>query len=934
MTTLNQKKEELSLDTPALPKGGGAITNKQDAQVTTFTGALSYPIPFTLPAARNGSQAKLEISYDSSNGNGVFGLGFSLSNSKISVRTDWGFPKYDGSEQYLLDGMELVFQGQIIDPLGTLIKTYLPRINNSYELIQQWINPSDQTSYWKIVDAANNTFLYGTDSLSRIANPKNDRQIYAWLLLETTDPLGNKIKYSYQSENQQNIPDHTYERNRDHQANRYLQKIQYGNYLPAGELTEKYAFEVCFDYGEYDLSNSTEPSQNWACRPDPFSRYDSGFEIRTYRLCQRILLFHCFSELGESPCLVKSLSFTYSSQQNYQGISLTTMSMLRKAQTTGYQKQPDGSYRQRSKPAIEFTFSTFSPPKTPDFHPLEVDHSSLPNFLEGAQFLPVDLNREGIPGILFSSSEMAMYYSPLGRGRYAPPEILSAFPLPRDLQQSGATFKDLEGNGELQLEWQNRGFFEKKEEGWSGLQSFENTTNSFLLSDIENADLTANGKSDALFITHDNVHLYPSQGKKGYAESLCIPQDNKVPVKVMDDPQQVVSFGSIFGDGLQHRFRFSNGAFECWPNLGYGRFGEKIELSNAPYFPEGLDTRRVQFSDIDGSGTMDIIYISDQQFHLFLNQNGNSFSDPITCNLPDSYSSLDQITSADIYGDGTQCLVFTKISPTPIHYCYHFTGEYHSDSAQENTQSFKPYLLQQILNNAGTKISFQYNSSTSFYLADKAVGRIWPTKLHFPVQVLERLCTEDLITGDQIINRYAYHDGYYDSDPRERKFNGFGFVETWDTETLETQNDPAEIGAFVPPIYTKTWMQPGLFAGYDQLLQFYQSEFYQGDEAAYDFPKSLLSPDIYRADAQTFRQAFVALKGRTIRSEVYGLDGSAAEENPYTVEASNELVILEQAASAGDYAVFSISPRESISYQYDRDPVDPRIQQQFTLESN
>ncbi|MEJ7711923.1 MAG: SpvB/TcaC N-terminal domain-containing protein [Pyrinomonadaceae bacterium] len=33
----------------------------------------------------------------------------------------------------------------------------------------------------------------------------------------------------------------------------------------------------------------------WLCRPDAFSTYRAGFEIRTSRLCRRVLMFHHFS---------------------------------------------------------------------------------------------------------------------------------------------------------------------------------------------------------------------------------------------------------------------------------------------------------------------------------------------------------------------------------------------------------------------------------------------------------------------------------------------------------------------------------------------------------------------------------------------------------------------------------------------------------------
>ena len=43
---------------------------------------------------------------------------------------------------------------------------------------------------------------------------------------------------------------------------------------------------------------STGPSGDWPARSDPFSTHRAGYEIRSWRLCRRILVVHDFPELG------------------------------------------------------------------------------------------------------------------------------------------------------------------------------------------------------------------------------------------------------------------------------------------------------------------------------------------------------------------------------------------------------------------------------------------------------------------------------------------------------------------------------------------------------------------------------------------------------------------------------------------------------------
>src|SRR5262249_27803178 len=123
------------------------------------------------------------------------------------------------------------------------------------------------------------------------------------------------------------------ERNRtasSRSANRYLKRIRYGN--TPSRLDPQYTagvtwhFEVVLDYGEGHYSEQLADAEGrvyaaadaspvaptpWPVRLDPFSTHRASFEVRTYRLCQRVLMFHRFDELGTEPCLVRSTEFSY-----------------------------------------------------------------------------------------------------------------------------------------------------------------------------------------------------------------------------------------------------------------------------------------------------------------------------------------------------------------------------------------------------------------------------------------------------------------------------------------------------------------------------------------------------------------------------------------------------------------------------------------------
>jgi len=933
-----------------LPTGGGAISAIGETfQPNAFNGTGSFSLPIPVSPAR-GFEPKLSLNYNSGAGNGTFGLGFSLNLANVSIRTEKGLPKYDGTDIYLLNGEELVpkFDGQSANENYTVTQ-YLPRVEGAFSLIEHYQKQDNSTSYWKITSADNITTIYGNSTASQIYDLNNLSHVFEWLIARAEDAKGNKINYYYSSEDEEGIEDNSVETKRA-LSNKYIKTIQYGNYILDGE-PEKYAFELVFDYGQHQLSNlaqgGSDPyqaSQRWPYRHDAFSSYKSTFEIRTRRLCRNILVFHHFEkELGQ-PCLVKSLSFEYQQTQHSQ------LSLMNSAVLIGYKragKAATDKYKIQKMPATEFKFSQFNVADTPAFEQLKVNDKDIPGHLNQSGFQPSDLNGEGIAGLLYSNQTSLLYLEPEGCGTYGVPAAPAQFPVDRDFQAGQSNLVDLDGNGQLALVVNNgnrTGFYQRKDNAlqqspiWENYQPFEKYPNDHTNPNMEMAGLSQNGKTDLLLVDEAELRIYPSKGKKGYGASTTVARVADFPLIKKGYLKEHVAFTNLFGDGLPHRVRITQNGVECWPALGYGKFGNKIALSSAPEFGDDFDATRLFLADIDGSGTTDLIYVQADQISLYINKNGNGFSDAITVNLPEPFSTIDQISFADILGNGTTCLVFSKMALSPVHYYYNFVGETCLDGVTQ--PSMKPYLLNEIDNNMGAVSQMQYCSATKFYLQDKKSGTPWRTQLPFPVQVVEKSISIDKITGLRLTKRFAYHDGYYDHS--EKEFRGFGFVETWDTETLGKfqaagkQNECQSTNEkyYMPPVYTKTWHSTGAVQQSNSYknARYTLGAYFNGDERAYnDFPESLLPQDL---DDASSRQAYAALKGTVIRTEVYADDkkqNPALFDQPYQVDETSVEVSVFQKKGEHEYAVFMLTPRESISYHYERDAQDPKIQQNFTL---
>ncbi|MBO1349469.1 MAG: hypothetical protein EBE86_019705 [Hormoscilla sp. GUM202] len=904
----------------SLPKGGGAIQGIGETfQPSEFTGTSGMSIPVMTSPCR-GFEPQLTVGYSSGAGNGIFGLGFDLSIPKISRKTSKGLPLYDSTDTFILSNADDLIPTGDRELDDHRVITYRPRTEGLFAKIEQWIEKGTGESYWQVTGRDNITSRYGKTPQARISDPENANHVFEWLLEESFDAKGNYIVYTYKQENTQGVPQEIYEGNRTQTANKYIEKIQYGNDRPlrsGDDLSNVvWHFEVIFDYGEYILDPSNrEPVGEWKNRLDPFSTYHAGFEIRTHRLCRNILMFHSFQELNDgTPVLVHGTRFHYREDPN--------ITFLTGVEAIGYRYE-NGQYQSKSLPPLEFQYTQFQP-EGHEFEPfLEEDSRFLPGLIS-SEYQILDLYGEGIPGVLYNDGITTLYWEPAANGegsnavRYNPPQQPLSLPIAYG-KTNNQQLIDLTGNGQLDLVLTTpnvSGYYEVKgDRSWQGFQTFPAFANEFMDPDNQLTDITGDGLLDLLRLEGDRVKVYPGKGKAGFGTPIIQHPEYDLPLEKKGDRREALRFADIFGTGRQHLVRIANGAVECWPSLGYGKFGKKVTLGNAPGFGEDFDVSRLFLADIDGSGTADILYVKSDRVLIWFNQSGNSFSEtPLTIYLPSNWNNLDQISFADIFGNGTTCLVFSEEAPRPRHWCYDFC------------QRIKPYLLNQIDNNLGATTRVTYSNSTKFYLEDKENGCPWITNLPFPVQVIEKVESWDAISQTKLVSSYSYHHGYYDGV--EREFFGFGRVERFDAETLSSDAQPYD----VPPVLSKTWYHTGAWQGEESFSKQYEPEYFQGDSDAHQFPDSVFDANGQEPDSETWREAHRALKGMVLREELYGKDDSSQQENPYTVTQTNYRVKLIQPKGENKYGVYFVHPQESLTYDYERNPADPRMGHEFVLE--
>lgn len=979
--------------TISLPKGGGAIRGlgeKFAANPVTGTGSLSVPI-YTSPG-RAGFGPQFSLSYDSGSGNGLFGVGWSLSIPSITRKTDKGLPQYRDdkeSDVFILAGSEdlvpvlsqSVGKWQRDRVIRTVegaeygVQLYRPRIEGLFARVERWTNVLTGVIHWRSITKDNITTIYGKDAGSIISDPAESQpphRIFTWLISESYDDRGNAIVYEYKSENAENVDrSQANEQNRSaagRSANRYLKRIRYGNRvsrLIEPDLSQaQWMFEVVFDYGEHDDEAPTPNDAGaWLCRNDPFSTYRAGFEVRTYRLCQRVLMFHHFPDedgVGQD-CLVRSTDFAYQNTRNdpddlKRGNPVA--SFISFATQTGYRRTA-GGYLRKSMPPLEFEYSQ----ATIHEETHEVDGESLENLpdgLDGALYQWVDLDGEGLSGILSEQANGWFYkrnLSPIsiqndnGKetvvARFAPVETVAVRPSPASLGKGGQQFLDLAGDGQPDLVQFSRplaGYYEHTQDGeWSTFTPFiSNPEIAWDDPNLKFVDLTGDGHAD-IIVSEDGVFTwYPSLAERGFDAAERVYQsldEEQGPRLVFADSTLSVFLADMSGDGLNDLVRVRDGEVCYWPNLGYGRFGAKVSMNNAPLFdrPELFAQGRIHLADIDGSGVTDLLYLAGDGVYIYFNQSGNGWTDARKLDHFPPIDSVASVSAMDLLGNGTACLVWScslpGVSRQPMRYIDLMGGQ-------------KPHLLVGMKNNMGAETIIRYAPSTRFYLLDKYGGSPWVTRLPFPVHVVERVETIDRISRNRFVTRYAYHHGYFDG--LEREFRGFGMVEQWDTEEFATLSSSdalpdstnVEAASHVPPVLTRTWFHTGAWIDGTKITKQFAHEYYDegdaslgGTELTREQLRAMLLDDTILPDSVKLKdgtripwslstdevpEAVRTLKGSLLRQEVYALDGTEESDRPYSVSEKNYTIELLQPRGSNRHAVFLAHPRESLDFHYER----------------
>ncbi|MDP2030516.1 MAG: SpvB/TcaC N-terminal domain-containing protein [Thiobacillus sp.] len=168
------------------------------------SGAATYTIPIAVPPGTGGIEPKLSLAYNSQGGNGLLGMGWSLSGLSVihrcprTVAQDGvlGGVNYDANDRYCLDGQRLVAISGTYGGNGTEYRTEI----ESYSRIVSYGSQGSGPSYWKVWTKSGQIIEFGNTNDSRI-EAQGKTEVMLWSLNKLSDTVSNTLTVSYIEDN-------------------------------------------------------------------------------------------------------------------------------------------------------------------------------------------------------------------------------------------------------------------------------------------------------------------------------------------------------------------------------------------------------------------------------------------------------------------------------------------------------------------------------------------------------------------------------------------------------------------------------------------------------------------------------------------------------------------------------------------------------------
>jgi RHS repeat-associated protein len=182
----------------SLPSGPGSVGGLGDnMSFASNYGLMTFSVPVSVPEGRDLLTPSVSFEYSSGAGNGIMGIGWNVPMPSIERTTHRGLPRYTTADRFAANGGDhLVFVGEAAGA-----RTYRARYESGF-VRYRWHSVGDGSGgYWTAENPDGTVDYFGADSAgavvanARVSGP--DGEVFRYHPVERVDPFGNKMRMSY-----------------------------------------------------------------------------------------------------------------------------------------------------------------------------------------------------------------------------------------------------------------------------------------------------------------------------------------------------------------------------------------------------------------------------------------------------------------------------------------------------------------------------------------------------------------------------------------------------------------------------------------------------------------------------------------------------------------------------------------------------------------
>ncbi len=748
----------------SLPSGPGSIQGLGESfQPQLNTGSGSTGVKLLLPRGPGGMTPEISLAYNSGGGNGVLGLGWSLSGvPAIRRNTDRGVPLYvDGP-----NGLDDDLDGHLDNPeeldtyTGLSGEELVPLVDGSFraENEEGFFRYARSGEGWEARGRDGRRYLFGLSAASRI---EDSGRVFEWCLERMADSNGNAIDYEYLSDG-------------GSPAQKYLRRVRWGS-------SEAYLAAV-LSYEEG--------------RPDVTTSYRACFEVRTrLRLVGIDVISHGIASPagalrvdldgdGLADSLVRRYRLEYEPGMH--------LSLLARVTQLGY----DGV---TALPTLSYTYTSWTPPDSVSASVIRSRGAPAEGFDSPSVEL-IDMNGDGLPDLLSTAGNQHRValnrgIDAEGRLAWAPGRPVGNAPT-IDISSDRAHLADATADGlsDLLVKVTNTSFFcfdNTSKVAWTGSPFPIRNTDTWPIWPYDGAGGAMSRSFDSDYSRSNDV-LHTSQS--GGQLWLLLPggrysREVRLPPLVCDG--KVFRFdlpgthiADLNGDRLQDLAWIQPSRVDYFPSRGRGDFAAPVTL-NLGRTLSAAEIERADFSDIDGDGLVDLTVVRPASLPngvlYWLNRFERGFDGPRSVLGLPAQRTGDALRWADLNGNGTTDIVISQAQAP--------AGE--KILVVDLVPEGKPFLLRQADNGLGLRIRMDYESSTAQMVRAETAGQAWTSVMPVAITVVMKI-TEDDGLSPPYEQAITYRDPYY--DPVKQEFRGFAGAQTREAGDASAA---AKVGRFV-----------------------------------------------------------------------------------------------------------------------------------------